>query len=595
MTMRDQLRPIAAALLLAGALFGALSAARGAALAPADFVFNNGAEVQTLDPASVAGVPEGRVMRLLYEGLVLSHPETLAPLPGLAERWEGSPDGLVYTFHLRREARWSNGDPLTSADLLWSYERFLHPETAAEYAYHLWCVRGARAFSREVDDEGQPRNTFATVGIHADGPHTLRFELEAPTAYFLEIVAFYAQFPVNRRCIEEAQRRSPRTWRHEWVRPEHLVCNGPYILEERRINDRLRLRKNPHYWNRDEVAFETIDVLAVESYTTMLNMYLTGEVHWIDRVAPTVVQDLMPREDFVPEPYLGTYFYRVNVTRPPFDDPRVRRALALVIPRRAICEKIMKSGQLPTYSLVPEGLPGYERVAMRHAADPAADRAEAQRLLADAGYGPGGAPLPTVEIHYNTSEAHRDIALVIADAWSRELGLEAKLQNQEWKVYLDTQCNLGFDVSRSAWIGDYADPNTFLDIFLTGGENNRTGWSNPQYDGLLAEAARTVDRAARLALLTRAEAILLEELPILPIFSYSTQNVVSPRLGGFHQNLKDEHYPQFWYWMDDAELAARRATLPDDGQHRRVEARGPGAGLYSPAERRRRAAAVGPR
>jgi oligopeptide transport system substrate-binding protein len=592
-------RALAAVGLLLGVLGAAVSATRGTILAPADFVMNNGAEIQTLDPASVTGVPEGRVMRMLHEGLVISHPKTLEPMPGLAERWEISPDGLVYTFHLRRDARWSNGDPLDARDLMWSYERFLHPETAAEYAYELWYVKGARAFTREVDASGQPLHPFSTVGITAPDDLTVRFELAAPTAFFMEILAHYANAPVNRKCIEQAQRRFPRTWRQEWVKPENLVCNGPYVVELRRINDRLRVRKNPHYWNQGEVAFETIDVLAIESYTTMLNMYLTGEVHMIDRLASNVVQDMLPREDFTPEPYLGSYFYRVNVTKPPLDDKRVRRALALMIPRRAICEKITKSGQLPTYSLVPPGLSGYSRASMAHAAqDPqldeaaaaAADRAEAHALLAAAGYGPGARPFPTIELHYNTSEVHRDIAIVIADAWSRELGIDAKLLNQEWKVYMDTQKNVGYDVSRSAWIGDYADPNTFLDIWVTGGENNRTGWSNADYDRLVREAARELDPARRLALLAEAEALLLDELPILPVYSYSTQDVYAPRLGGFYNNLKDHHFPQFWYWMDDEELAAKRAAYPDDGLHQLVPARGPSDGLYSPAEQRRREA-----
>ena len=593
------LRPLAALLLLSAVLAAAVAASRGAALPPADFVLNNGAEVTSLDPAAVTGIPEARVMRMLYEGLVIRHPETLAPVPALAERWEASPDGLVHTFHLRRDARWSDGSPLDGRDVVWSLERLLDPRTAAKYAYLLGCVRGARAFSREVDPEGRPAHGFDTVGVTAPDPYTVRFELEAPTAHFVELLAHHATFPVNRRALEAAQREFPTTWRHEWLKPARLVCSGPYVVELRRINDRLRVRKNPHYWNRDEVAFETIDVLAVESYTTMLNMYLTGEVHLIDRVASNVVQDMLPREDFDPAPSLATYFFRVNTTKTPLDDRRVRRALALTIPRAAICEKITKSGQSPAYSLVPPGLRGYTRASLRRAgtdgardndADRAADRAEARALLAEAGYGAGGAPFPPIEVHYNTSEAHRDIALVIADAWSRELGVEVKLLNQEWKVYLDTQRNLGYDVSRSMWSGDYADPSTFLEIFVTGGENNRTGWSDARYDTLVRDAGLEVDPARRMALLAEAEALLLEELPILPVYTYSTQDVFAPRLGGYFNNLTDDHFPQHWYWMDDEELAAKRANYPADGQHELVPARGPREGLYSPAERARRAA-----
>ena len=356
--------------------------------------------------------------------------------------------------------------------------------------------------------------------------------------------------------------------------------------------------KNPAYWDAENVAMRSIDILAVEHYGTMLNLYLTGEADWVDRCAPNLIPRMMPREDFNPESYLGTYFYRVNTTRAPFDDVRVRRALALAMDRRAICDKITKKGEKPLYSLCPGGLPGYPRPEMRHAPFAAdfsdypeafaADCAEARELLTAAGFQVPGSPgetgggeaFPTLEIHYNTAEIHRDLAEVVADTWKRELGIDAKLLNQEWKVYLDTQNTIAYDVSRSAWIGDYPDPNTFVDLFVTGGDNNRTGWGNPRYDELVFGAASEPDAERRLAQLAEAEAILLEELPILPIYSYVSQNVVNPRLGGFFENVMDDHYPKFFYWMDDAELAERRARQPADWTL--TEARGPSEGLYSP-------------
>ncbi|MEM6675749.1 MAG: peptide ABC transporter substrate-binding protein [Planctomycetota bacterium] len=583
-------RQVAPIVLLGGLLAAAIFATRGARLAPADFVFNNGTEVQTLDPATVTGVPEGRAIRMLFEGLVVSHPETLEPLPGMAERWEVSEDGLRYTFHLRQNARWSNGDPIKAADFLWSYERFLDPRTAAEYAYMLWYVVGAEAFTTEVED-GRPKNAFDSVGIEALDEYTLRFTLNAPTPFFLELMAFYPMFPVCRRNIEEAQERFPDSWRHEWLRPENIVCNGPYLVDFRRVNDRIRFRKNPLYWDADNVAFQTVDALAVESYTTSLNLYLTGEAHWIDIPPANVIQELVPREDFNPVPYLGTYFYRVNVTKPPLDDKRVRRALALTIPRIDICENVTKAGQVPAYALVPPGLAGYTNAEMARAESYDANVAEAKRLIAEAGYGPGGKTFPTIEVHYNTSETHQQIAIVIADAWSKYLGINAKLLNQEWKVYLDTQSSLGYDVSRSAWIGDYADPNNFVDLFVTGGENNKTGWGDPRYDDLVRRAAAELDPAARMAILTEAEALLMEELPVLPIYNYVTQTTYSPRLGGYYPNVKDEHFPKFWYWMNDDELALKREAYPDDGRHALVTPWGPREGLYPPSDPRSGAAA----
>lgn len=568
--------------LLVGIFAAAVFATRGARLEPADFTFNNGAEIQTLDPATVTGVPEGRMIRMVFEGLVVSHPETLEPLPGVAESWDVSDDGLHYTFHLRKDAKWSDGHAVNAQDFMWSYERFLNAKTAAEYAYMFWYVKGAEAYTTELVD-GEPANTFDTVGIKAPDDWTLEFELNAPTPFFLELMAFYPMFPVSRRNIEDAKERFPDSWEREWLKPENIVCNGPFKVEFRRVNDRIRFVKNEHYWDRDNVAFDVVDALAVESYTTSLNLYLTGEAHWIDVPPANVIQELMPREDFVPVPYLGSYFYRVNTTRPPMDDPIVRRALALAIPRQDIVENVTKAGQVPSFSVVPPGNPGYTVAEMAHGSSYEEDLAEARRLIEEAGYGAGGKTFPTIEVHYNTSDAHRDIAIVIADAWAKNLGINVKLLNQEWKVYLDTQSSLKYDVSRSAWIGDYADPNTFIDLFVTGGENNKTGWGHPEYDRLVREANLELDQAKRMDLMRQAETILMDELPILPIYYYVTQSTYSPRLGGYFKNVKDEHFPKFWYWMDDEELAAKRAAYPDEPGWEHVNASGPREGLYAPA------------
>jgi len=587
MALQRTLRQAVPVVLLGGLLGGAILATRGARLEPADFVFNNGTELQTLDPATVTGQPEGRALRMLLEGLTVSHPKTLEPLPGMAESWEISEDLLTYTFHLRDDAVWSNGEPFTSEDFMYSYERFLDPRTAAQYAYMLWYVEGAEEFTTTVDASGAPALSFDTVGITAPDAHTLVFRLKSPTPFFLSITSFYPLFPVSRTAIETAQRDFPDTWEYEWLKPEHMITNGPYTMEFRRVNDRIRFVKNPLYWDAENVAFETVDMLALEQYTTGLNMYLTGQVHWIDVPPANVIQRLMPREDFRPEPYLAVYFFRVNVTKPPLDDKRVRRALALAMPREAIVETVTKAGQVPAYSLVPPGIEGYGGAELPRNATYEEDLEEAKRLIAEAGYGPGGKELPPIEIHYNTNEAHRDIAEVLGDAWANNLGIQVKLQNQEWKVYLDTQSSLEYDVSRSAWIGDYADPNTFIDLFLTDGENNKTGWGSAEYDRIVAEANATADPAERFAKLSEAEAILMDELPALPLYYYVTQSVYSPRLGGYFPNVKDEHYPKFWYWMNDEELAEKRAGYPDDGRHELIErAWGPPEGYYPPSDPR---------
>lgn len=545
-----------------------VSLARRAHLPRADFVYDNGSEVATLDPATISAQADGRVAMALFEGLTVKDPATLAPLPGVAESWELSADGLTWTFRLRA-ARWSNGDALDSADFVWSWRRLLEPETAAPYAYLLHCVRGAEAYARAAPLEREAR--ARELGLHAPDARTLVVELARPTAHFLALTSFHPLFPVHRRSYEHFRARFPERWASEWIRPGHLVSNGPFKLRERRVNDRLRLVKNPEYWDAGAVAFQSLDVLALEHVGTALNLYLAGEVDWIDRVPTQLVPRLLARPDFAPAPYLATYFYRVNTTRAPYDDARVRRALALAIDRRALCAAVVRRGEQPCWSLTPPGLAGYARPELAHAApDPDApdgaaaataalerDRAEARALLAAAGFGPAR-PFPTLALHFNTSEAHRDIAEVIAADWRHTLGIEVQLENQERKGALDAQANLRYDVSRSSWIGDYADPENFLAVFRGGGENNRTGWSDARYDALLVEAERERDPAHRLALLAEAERILLDELPILPIYSYVSQNLVHPRLGGFHANVQDEHAPKFWYWKSDAEMAAAR-------------------------------------
>lgn len=687
-----RLRRLLPPLLFVGLLAAVLLVASRARLERADVVFNNGGGVRSLDPAAATDVPSGRVVGALFEGLCSRHPRTLRPVPGQAESWEISPNRTDYTFHIRADARWSDGEPVSAEDFEWSFRRLLHPATAAEYAYQLWYVVGARTYStwpghrlypdtfhwvERVEDgrvrvgvtsmqlkqigspqglrvpvvgqliyqgerlaealSGNRRTAIASpvsgevtavnprwvssprelpqewsgpegwlvelepieategelaamspgedfreevlwprVAIRAVDSRTLRIRLKSPTPYFLDILASPPLCPVSRRALEEARQRWPASWEIEWLRPGRLVTNGPFLLRERRIRDRIRLVRNPGYWDAGSVAMRSIDILSVDHHGTALNLYLTGECDWLNGTIPSdLAPHLAKREDFGSVPYLGAYFYRINTTRPPLDDPRLRRALAMSIDRQAICEMITKAGQRPALALVPDAMPGYTNQPFG-----AEDPFGARRLLAQAGYGPRKRPLPAIEILFNTSEAHKDIAEVIADGWNKILGLEVKLKNQEWKVYLDTQNQLGYEISRSVWIADYPDPASFLELFVTDGRNNRTGWGHPEYDRLI-EAARTEWRPPRRReLLQQAEALLMEQMPILPIYFYASQNLVNPRLGGFFENAQDEHHPKHWYWMDDTELAERRRETPRGRE--RAAAPGPGEGLYPP-------------
>lgn len=485
------------------------------------FRFNNGAEPETLDPALMKGVPEHTLALALFEGLVTYDPETLEPAPGVAKSWSVSEDGLVYTFHLR-DCTWSNGDPLTSEDFVYSWRRVLDPQTAAEYAYQLWYIKNAAAYTKGTVTD------FAEVGIRAPDSHTLVVTLEHPTAFFLGLVAFETFMPVHRGCVE--------THGKLWTRAGNMVSNGPFVLAEWKPEQEIVLRKNQRYWDAANVRLAAIVAYPIVNEDAALLRYKTGELHWLRSLPAPMIPELSKRPDYRKTPYLGTYFFRFNCTRKPFDDPRVRMAFHLAFDKAKLCEHVLHGQYDPATSFVPPMLPPY--VSPK---GPGYDPARAAALLAEAGY-PGGKGFPRVSLIYNTSKRHEEIAEVAQEMWKKNLGVEINLVNQEWKVYLKTMSQLEYDIIRSAWIGDYMDPNTFLDMFVTDGGNNRTGWSNARYDELIAAAARTTDTARRLELFREAEDILLNrEAPILPVYFYANLNLLHPSVRGFYGNPRDLH------------------------------------------------------
>lgn len=529
--------------------------------APADFRFVNGTEPGTLDPGVMTGQPESRLANELFEGLTRRDARSLRPVPGVAERWETSPDGLLWTFHLRDDARWSDGSRVTAHDFAFAWRRLLDPATGSEYAYLLHGLVDAAAF--HGGDADAARRFGVETGVVALDDRTLRVELAAPLPYFLELTAFFSTYPVKRAVVEA----NPR----DWFLPDTIVSNGPFVLESWRVGDRIRLARNPHYWGRDRVSLRTIDALPVENPTTALNLYLRGDVHWLPQTYPDELAPVLaPRDDFYRGPGNIVYYYRLNTRRPPLDDPRVRQAIGLAIDRRVITEEVLRLGQIPARTLVPPGMPGYT------APDSAFgfDVAKARALLAEAGY-PGGRGLRELGILYNTHESHRKIAEVVADQLRRNLGLRVEAYNQEWQSYLASLASGDYDIGRAGWVGDYADPNTFLDIWTTDGGNNQTGWGDPAYDALIAAAA-DVARASRdparlrrlaqepaaldaalrrvaggddstrsealaalrLELLRQAEAILVQRgFPVVPVYFYVVSGLVSPSVEGFHSEL----------------------------------------------------------
>jgi oligopeptide transport system substrate-binding protein len=507
------------------AFFAILAAGCGGQAERADLVFINGAEPETLDPAIITGQPEGRIVNALFEGLC-AYDEHGQVVPGTAKDWKISPDGRTYTFHLRRGASWSDGTPLTAHDFVASWRHTLTPSTGSQYNYQLFPVKNARAFA-----EGELQD-FNRVGVQALDDHTLRVELENPTPYFLQLCAFPTLHPLPMHIVDAVG--------DEWVKPEHIATNGAYLLESWRINDKIRLRKNPRYWDRDNVALGTIDVLPIADANVAFNFYASGLADLVmDKglAPPALLDDLKQRPDFHAAPFLGTYFLRFNCAKGPFTDERVRKAFSMAVDKRRIVEKITRAGEQPAGAFVPPGLRGYtgpDGLAF----DPTA----AAEFLAEAGY-PGGEGFPVTTYLYSKSEMNEAIAVELQNMWMDTLGVRVLLARQEWKVYLNSMSLLDYDIARSSWVGDYPDANTFLDMFVTGGGNNRTGWSSPRYDKLIAEASAETDPATRLEILRDAERLLVEEaVPICPIYFYVGIQLYDPaELAGIEPNVLDEH------------------------------------------------------
>lgn len=576
---------------------------------PADFTFCNGTEIKTVDPALVVGQPEGRVVWALFEGLVTYDPKTLAPRPGVAEDWTLSPDKRAYTFHLREDARWSDGTPLTAEDFHWSFRRLLHPETASEYAYELWYVVHAEKYTTgqveigdpveiellerppgalpyasgiilrgtllgkelpsrqaaeeeaepvylvEIDGqqyrfqkppgEGKPPSDptarpyrwllydFRQVGIEVLDRRTLRITLTHPVPYFLQMMGFFPMMPVPRQCLEKYGYPG-------WTKPARIVSNGPFLLKYRRIRDRIRLEKNPWYWARDKVCLRTVDILAAESAITGLNLYMTGKADWIPVVPNEIVGDLLKqkRPDFIPAPYLAVEYYMFNTQRPPLDDVRVRQALALAVDKKEIIARVLQTGQQPALSFVPPSIAEYIPYDPPQMAE--YNPALARRLLAEAGY-PDGRGFPKIEILYNTQESHQAIAELVQAQWKRALGIDVRLQNQDWGRYLASRRQGEFWIARAGWIADYIDPNTFLEMMTSNNPNNNSRWSHPVYDRLVAQAQIEPDEQRRLDYFRQAETILLEEMPLVPLYFAVTRAMVRPSVKGYYQNVLDIH------------------------------------------------------
>lgn len=539
----------------------------------ADFRFVSLNAHHDLDPQKISWSHDIRVAQCLFEPLLRVRPEDLQLEPGTADHWAATPDGLTYTFRIRPTARWSNGDPVTANDFIFAWRRAMLPDLAADYSQLMFCIDGAETFFHWRNDQLtqylardparknpqaaqdlwiQAQHRFATtVGLSSPQPDTLVVRLARPTPYFPQLCAFVTFMPVHAATLEPATTLNPDTGMltqdPTWLRPDRLVTNGPYTMKRWRFKQDLLLTANPHYWDRASVANASILEIILASPQTALLRYQNKEIDWLPDIPTTqpVAADLIrsQRTDVHVTPAAGTYFYNFNCnprladgSPNPLADARVRRALSMTIDRQTIVDKVTRLGSKQPVALTfvpPAALPQYHPPTD---AGVRFDPQQATALLREAGYA-SGADLTGLSILYNTEGGHASIAQQVRFSWKTHLGVDVKLEAVESKRFSQRLKNQDYTICRASWFGDYQDPTTFLDKFLTANGNNDTAWNSPRYDQIMEQAAREADPGRRLQTLSRAEAMMLHEQPIAPIYHYVFFWVYDPnRVHGLVQN-----------------------------------------------------------
>jgi oligopeptide transport system substrate-binding protein len=511
-----------AAALLAGSMLGALSVP-----AMAEVIYNRGndGDPETLDPQLTSTVAEAHIMRDLFETLTVYNAKAEVQ-PGTAESWTTSEDGLTWTFKLRPDATWSNGDPVKASDFVFAWRRLLDAATAAEYAQMLFPVKNAEAFNK-----GEAK--AEDVGIRAIDDATLEVTLRRPTPYLLEMLTHQVTVPLHEASVSKLGAEYPK--------PGNLISNGSYTLVSSNPGDKVVLAKNPRYRDAANVQIDTVNYIPFEDRAACVRRFEAGEVDSCSDLPADQMAQL--REKFGDQvrtpPYLGTYYFPIKTDKKPFDDPRIRRALDLVIDREFLADEIWSGTMLPAYAFVPPGTAGYSDGPQADYAEMSMpDREdEAKRLMEEAGYGPGN-PLK-VEISYNTSENHKATSTAIADMWKEALGVETTLVNRDAASHYAYLRQKGdYDVARAGWIADYNDPESFLALLKSNNPGfNYANYSNPEYDRLMDESYNERDPAKRADLMKQAEAIILKDTPYLLLLFYSSHTLFSPKLTGWEDNI----------------------------------------------------------
>lgn len=495
---------------------------------------NLGTEPPTLDPALAVDVVSVDLARSLFVGLTDVDDRTSQIIPDLATKWDISPDGRVYTFHLRKDVRWTDGSPVTARDVEYGIKRTLDPATASQYAHVLKIVQGAEEFnSGKVKDP-------ATVGARAKDEYTLEVSLKEAAAYFPMIASMWVTFPQPKEAIERHKEK--------WIEAGNIVTNGPFLLAKWEHENSLVLKKNPNYYAAKDVSIETINFVMVREASTAMTMYENGQLDSLYQTGvplediERVKKDAKLSKELHIAPHLATYYYGFNNTKLPFDKPLVRKAFIAAIDRQTLIDTVLKGEQKPALTFTAPGVFGHvdgvkERIGVPF------DPASARKYLADAGY-PGGKGLPEVTLMYNTAEGHKKIAEVIQAMWKRHLGVEVKVVNQEWKVYLKTLQTDAPQIYRLGWSADYPDANNWLnDVFHSKSGSNYARFKNPRFDELVERAAVERDARKRLELYKEAEKILVDaDAAIAPIYFYTGVQLTKPYLERTHAPFGGEHF-----------------------------------------------------
>jgi len=532
---------LGAGMTVAATSFSALAADVPAGVklaAKQELVRGNGTEVESLDPQKVSGVPESNVLRDLLEGLV-NQDGNGALVGGVAESWE-TKDNKTWIFHFRKDAKWSNGDPVVAEDFVYTWQRLADPKTGSPYASYLEMTTMANA-----SDIILGKKSPDTLGVEAVDKHTLKVTLEKPVPYFASMTVHTSLKPVNKKVVEALG--------DKWTSPGNYVGNGAYSLDKWVVNERIVLARNETYWDNADTVLNQVTYLPIENQVAEMNRFLAGEVDVTYEMPNEHFKRLVKEypEDVKVTPYLCSYYYEFNTTRAPFNNEDVRKALSYAIDRDVIAKFIVGKGETPAYNFTPLATNGLDVEMPQYSTLSQKERvAKAKELLAKAGYGSDN-PLK-FDLLYNTSENHKKVAVAIASMWKKALGVTAVLENQEWKSYLDSKRQGDFDVSRAGWCGDYNEASTFLAILRDGHSQNYPKYASKSYDAQLDKALAAASDADRSAAYKGAEAQLATDMPIMPIYHYVNARLVNPKLGGYpEKNPEDNIFSKDMYIIAD--------------------------------------------